>query len=105
MAGAVAAAGVVALTATLSVALVTAGSAHVVSQRLAAAADSAALAAADAASGAATGLPCERAAQVAQALGVQVSHCQLSGLVATVTVATTFAGLPAAASARAGPPR
>ncbi|MEV8267039.1 Rv3654c family TadE-like protein [Microbacterium sp. NPDC076911] len=105
MAGAVAATGVVALTAALSVALVTAGSAHVVSQRVAAAADSAALAAADAASGAATGLPCERASQIGQALGVEISQCQLDELVATVTVVTTFAGLPAEASARAGPPR
>ncbi|MGZ0713032.1 Rv3654c family TadE-like protein (plasmid) [Coraliomargarita sp. W4R53] len=103
MPGTIAAVGAVAVAATLSVSLVTAGAAHVLSQRLAGAADSSALAAADAAAGAVIGSPCERAAQVADALGAVLARCEIDELIATVTVATTFVGLPAQASARAGP--
>ena len=84
-------------------ALAVVGMASGAAQRLAGAADAAALAAADAASGAATGAPCERAAEVAEANGVTVASCDLAELIATVTLSSTFAGMPFHASARAGP--
>jgi len=104
MAGAIAAIGVVGCAATLSLGFVFAGSAGVFGQRLAGAADAAALAAADAASGAVIGVPCESAESVARSAGAVLSRCEIDGLTATVTVSAMFAGLPAAASARAGPP-
>ena len=104
MPGAAAAVGIVGGTALLLVGLAAAGSAAAFSQRVAATADAAALAAADAASGAITGVPCERAEQIAGATGIRLSACDLDGLVATVTVSSLFGMLPAEASARAGPP-
>ena len=104
MAGTLLSVGVMASAATLSVGLVAAGSAAAFGQRLAGAADAAALAAADAASGAVTGIPCDRAAEIAAAAGAVVQRCDLDGLVATVVVAASFARLPATAVARAGPP-
>jgi secretion/DNA translocation related TadE-like protein len=104
MAGAIAAIGAVGCAATLSLGLVLAGSAAVFGQRLAGAADAAALAAADAASGAVIGVPCEMAETVARSAGAELSRCEIDGLTATVTVSATFARLPAAATARAGPP-
>ncbi|MDE0546005.1 Rv3654c family TadE-like protein [Microbacterium sp. C7(2022)] len=104
MPGTVASAGAVAVASTLALGLVVVGAAHVQSQRVAAVADSAALAAADAASGAIVGVPCERAAQLAAAAGMELAGCEVESLVATVTVAAVFTGLPVTASARAGPP-
>jgi secretion/DNA translocation related TadE-like protein len=104
MTGAIAAIGVVGCAATLSFGLVLAGSAGVFGQRLAGAADAAALAAADAASGAVIGVPCESAEAVARSAGAELSECEIDGLTATVTVSAMFARLPAAATARAGPP-
>lgn len=104
MAGTLIAVGVVACTATLALGLVAAGTASAFGQHLAGAADAAALAAADAASGAVSGIPCERATQVAVAAGVMVQRCELDGLVATVVVGADFGRLPAVAAARAGPP-
>ncbi len=104
MAGSALAIGVVAMTASLAVGFAGIGAAAAFGQRLAGAADAAALAAADAASGAVTGLPCDRAADVATALGVRVESCDLDGLVATVVVSATFGHLVATAAARAGPP-
>lgn len=104
MAGTLLSVGVVVCAATLAVGFTTAGTAAVFSQRLAGAADAAALAAADAASGAITGVPCERAAEVAASSGASLSVCLLDGLIATVTVTGRFGVLAAAASARAGPP-
>jgi secretion/DNA translocation related TadE-like protein len=104
MAGAIAAIGAVGCAATLSLGLVFAGSAAVFGQRLAGAADAAALAAADAASGAVIGVPCESAEAVAQSAGAALTRCEIDGLTATVTVSAMFAGRPAAATARAGPP-
>ena len=104
MAGAIAAIGVVGCAATLSVGLVFSGSAAVFGQRLAGAADAAALAAADAASGAVAGVPCESAEAVARSAAAELSGCEINGLTATVTVSAMFGGLPAAATARAGPP-
>jgi secretion/DNA translocation related TadE-like protein len=103
MPGAATTLGFVAVTATLAVGLAAASSASVFGQRLAGAADAAALAAADAAAGAVIGVPCERAAEVAEASGVALAECDLDGLVATVEVAGRFGLLPCAARARAGP--
>jgi secretion/DNA translocation related TadE-like protein len=104
MTGAALSLGVVAVAASLTVGLATVGSAAVVGQRLAGAADAAALAAADAASGAVSGVPCERAAQIAEASNATLTGCELDGLLATVAVSARFIGLVATASARAGPP-
>lgn len=69
------------------------------------AADLAALAAADAASGAIGGVPCEVAAAVARGNGTRLTNCEAKGLVLTVTVSGSFAGIPFTAAARAGPSR
>ncbi|QAY58786.1 helicase [Microbacterium protaetiae] len=103
MAGAVLAVGAIGAAAALTVALAAVGSAAVQSQRAADAADAAALAAADAASGAVTGIPCDRAAEVARAGGAAVTACAVDGLIATVTVSVPFGALSATAVARAGP--
>lgn len=95
--------GVIAAAATLTVGLAAVSAASVFGQRLAGAADGAALAAADAASGAVTGVPCERADQVAEASGASVVACAVDGLFATVTVSARFGLLAADAQARAGP--
>jgi secretion/DNA translocation related TadE-like protein len=104
MAGAVLTVGVVACAAVLSIGLVTAGAAAVLGQRVAGAADGAALAAADAASGAVGGQPCDRAAEVAAAVGAALTVCEVDGLIATVSVSAPFGAFTATASARAGPP-
>ncbi|WP_137843265.1 Rv3654c family TadE-like protein [Microbacterium sp. 2FI] len=104
MAGATLSAAVVGCAAALVVGLATVGTAAVVGQRLAAAADAAALAAADTASGAAHGIPCERADEVAHAHDAVLAECRLEGLIATVSVTTSFGGVEATARARAGPP-
>ena len=72
-------------------------------QRLIGAADLAALAAADAASGAIVGVPCEVAAAVARGNGARLAGCEPEGLVVSVTVSGSFAGIPITAAARAGP--
>ncbi|QIG39959.1 helicase [Microbacterium sp. 4R-513] len=104
MPGSILSVAVVAAAAAASVGLCAVGAAAVEGQRLAGTADAAALAAADTASGAASGVPCERAGEVASLAGAEVVECDLDGLIATVTVAVRFAGLEVAASARAGPP-
>lgn len=104
MAGTAVAVGLVGGAAALAVGLATVASAAVFGQRLAGVADAAALAAADAASGAVTGVPCERAGQIAAVSGAVVETCELDGLVATVSVSARLGPLPAIARARAGPP-
>jgi secretion/DNA translocation related TadE-like protein len=104
MAGTVAGVGVMAGAIVVTAALAVVGAASVHTQRLSGAADAAALAAADAASGAVTGIPCDRAAEVAASAGATVTRCDLDGLVATVTVSAPFGALAASVSARAGPP-
>ena len=104
MAGALAAAAVVAGAVTLTGALAAVGAASVAGQRIAAAADAGALAAADSASGAVPGVPCDRAAEVAGAFGAAVDACAVGELVATVTVSLRLGPLTAHATARAGPP-
>lgn len=74
-------------------------------QRVIGAADLSALAAADAASGAIGGVPCNIATGVATANGTRLRACDIHGLVVSVTVIGSFAGIPVEASSRAGPPR
>lgn len=104
MAGAVLTVGACGACAILAVGLALAGGASAYGQRLAGAADGAALAAADAASGAASGEPCARAAEVAVTADASVLSCEFDELTVTVTVSGVFAGIPVAATARAGPP-
>ena len=104
MPGAATAVGIVGCAAVLTIGFASIAGGAVFGQRLAGVADAAALAAADAASGAVTGIPCERAEEVAAAAGTVLEACGVDGLIATVTVAGRFGALPAAASARAGPP-
>jgi len=106
MAGTALAAGVLTVTATLSLGLAAVGGAAVTAQRAAGAADAAAVAAADAASGAVITDedPCALAARVAAASGAAVSACTLRGLTATVEVRSAYAGLVAVSRARAGQP-
>ena len=68
------------------------------------AADAAALAAADVRSGAVAGVPCDAAASVARANDATLVACEVDGLVVTVVVAGSFAGLPLRGAATAGPP-
>ncbi|GAA1465334.1 helicase [Microbacterium thalassium] len=95
---------VAAVSATCAVALCAVAAGAVEGQRAAAAADAAALAAADAASGAIPGYPCERAQEVAGALGFEVAECDLSALIATVSVRGGIGPMHATATSRAGPP-
>ena len=74
-------------------------------QRVIGAADLSALAAADAASGAIAGAPCDVAAGVATANNARLATCHADGLVVSVTVVGSFAGIPIEAHSRAGPPR
>jgi secretion/DNA translocation related TadE-like protein len=104
MPGSALAVGIVSATAASLLALAAVAAAGVHAQRAAAAADGAALAAADAASGAITGFPCERAREVAEAMQVSLHDCEVTGLIATVTIGATFGHLPVEARARAGPP-
>ena len=104
MAGTLVAVGVVGCAAALCAGFALVGSAAVFGQRIAGVADAAALAAADAASGAVAGVACELAQTIAASAQLQLSACEVDGLVATVTVTGSFARLPATATARAGPP-
>ncbi|MBP3976104.1 helicase [Microbacterium sp. BLY] len=106
MAGSALAAGVLVVSATLSLGLAAVGGAAVTAQRAAGAADAAALAAADAATGAVAvrDEPCVVAARVAEASGTALTGCSLEGDVATVSVQAAYAGLAAVSRARAGPP-
>jgi hypothetical protein len=104
MPGAAAATGVLAACLALAAGLAVVGAAAVRGQQVAAAADAAALAAADAVSGAVPGIPCERAALLAETAGATVTACETSGAIATVAVRAAFGMLPLTAVARAGPP-
>jgi len=104
MAGTVASVGIAAVAAAVIVAAAGVGAASVVAQRAAGAADAAALAAADAASGAVVGVPCDRADELAAAVGARVRSCELAELIATVSVTVSFGAWEVAAAARAGPP-
>lgn len=93
-----------AVAAILGTGVVIAGGASVTSQRLASAADAAALAAADAATGFASGDPCERARDVAEANGVAVATCEVNAHRVEVSVTDTYAGFAVVVGARAGSP-
>lgn len=103
--GGVLALGILAMLAVLTLAAVGVGSALAARQRVVAAADAAALAAADTALGIHPGIPCQVAAEVTAAHGVNLVRCDLDGVVATVAVSAEIAGVAVDASARAGPPR
>jgi hypothetical protein len=75
-----------------------------VGRSVANAADAAALAAADTASGAIAGYPCVAAEAVATLNETAVTHCSVTGLIASVSVRRRVHGVDLAASARAGPP-
>ncbi len=96
--------GVVAVVVGATVAMAAVGGAAVTARRVAGAADAAALAAADTASGAVPGFPCAAAERVTAAAGWQLTECHVDGLVATVTVAGAYGGVPLDARSRAGPP-
>lgn len=106
MAGSALALGGLAVTAVLGLGAAMVGGAGATSQRAAAAADAAALAAADAVSGAVavTEDPCTVAVRVAEVHGTELQDCRIDGLVVVVHVSTRYAGFPAAAGSRAGPP-
>jgi len=104
MAGTAAALGALAVTGVMAVGVSAAGAAGISAARAGAAADAAALAAADAATGAASGIPCERAAEVAAAGGAALLTCTLTDVMATVAVRVGTGLLAAEARARAGPP-
>ena len=106
MAGSALGAGLLVVSATLSIGLAAVGGAAVTAQRAADAADAAALAAADAATGAVptAEAPCTLAARVAVAGAARLTSCSLEGDVATVSVEAAYAGLAAVSRARAGPP-
>ncbi|WP_251446068.1 helicase [Microbacterium sp. USTB-Y] len=106
MAGSALAVGGIAVAAALGIGAAAVGGAGATSQRVAAAADAAALAAADVLSGAVAvdSDPCALAARVAEAHGAALEDCHIAGLEVVVRVGTAYAGLPAAAGARAGPP-
>lgn len=72
--------------------------------RALAAADAAALAAADVALGAAPGVPCDRAGEIARANGATLTACRQQGVVVRVRVVIAAPLLPVAGDAQAGPP-
>ncbi|WEO78025.1 hypothetical protein BJQ94_03010 [Cryobacterium sp. SO2] len=76
----------------------------VVAGQLRTAADATALAAADTASGLLPGVPCESAQRTATLNAVELSGCEVDGLIATVTTTRVAAGFLLSARARAGPP-
>jgi len=104
MAGTAAALGALAVTGVMAVGMGAMGAASIYAARAGAAADAAALAAADTATGAASGVPCERAAEVAASGGAALITCTLTDMTATVAVRVGAGLLAADARARAGPP-
>jgi len=106
MAGSALAVGGIAVAAVLGLGTAMVGGAGATSQRMAAAADAAALAAADALSGAipVADEPCAVAGRVARAHGAALESCLIDGAVVIVQVSAAYAGFPAVAGSRAGPP-
>ncbi|NRD25353.1 Rv3654c family TadE-like protein [Frigoribacterium sp. VKM Ac-2836] len=97
-------AGGIVTVAAVCVVLVGSHSALAVRSRTAGAADASALAAADALAGVVAGSPCDRAAAIAEANGVELSACAVSGAEATVEVSTALGPIGVTARATAGPP-
>jgi secretion/DNA translocation related TadE-like protein len=106
MGGTALALGGIAVAGALALGAAMVGGAGAASQRVAAAADAAALAAADATSGAVPvqGDPCALALRVAAAHHAALDECRIDGLVVRVRVSAAYAGFPAVAASRAGPP-
>ena len=103
--GGVLALAVLAMLAVLTLAAVAVGAALAARQRVIAAADAGALAAADTALGIHPGVPCEVAGEVVAAHRATLVSCDVEGVVATVNVSGSIAGVIVTAQARAGPPR
>lgn len=103
-AGAVLAIALVMAVVVIGLAGVTLASALSARQLVIGAADLAALAGADAASGAIGGVPCQVAADVARGNSARLAACEADGMVVTVTVVGSFAGIPIQARSTAGPP-
>ncbi len=104
MAGLALSVGALAVVTTLALGCAAAGAASSRAVWVSGVADAAALAAADVASGLATGIPCERAAELAARSGVHLETCEMADAVATVSVWSPFGPLSVRAQARAGPP-
>ncbi|WP_348786735.1 Rv3654c family TadE-like protein [Leifsonia sp. NPDC080035] len=102
--GAVLAVAVIGATVSLTAGTLAVGGAVVAQRRASAAADLAVLAAADTAVGRVPGDPCAIVGAVAEANGARTESCDVEGVVVTVTVSVGYLGVPARASARAGPP-
>lgn len=96
--------GIVAALVTVTALLLPLGSALVVRQLVAGAADAAALAAADVASGLLPGVPCSVAETVTAAHGVVLTGCSVTGAVVVVSAERSVLGIPVIATSRAGPP-
>ncbi|SDQ84614.1 helicase [Microbacterium sp. cf332] len=103
MAGVATAFGVLAVTMTIGVGCAAAGAAAIRSAQVTATADTAALAAADTALGFVGGVPCERAAEVVAAAGLELAACDVDGAIATVEVGASTGVFRVHARARAGP--
>lgn len=103
MAGIALSMGALAVATTLAVGCAAAGAASSTAVRVSGVADAAALAAADVASGLASGIPCERAAELASRAGAHLETCEMADAVATVSVWSPFGPLRVRAQARAGP--
>ncbi|MGN6428294.1 MAG: Rv3654c family TadE-like protein [Leifsonia sp.] len=101
--GSVLAVAVIGATVSLAAGMLAVGGAVAAQRRASAAADLSALAAADVAVGRVAGDPCQTAADVSAANGAAVTGCSADGVVVTVTTSVDYLGLPATASARAGP--
>ena len=104
MAGTPLVVGVLAVTTSLAMGVAAVGAASVSAVRAGTAADAAGLAAADTVMGVASGTPCERAAETANLVGVELEACVIEQATATVTVALPVGPFVARAQARAGPP-
>ncbi|MEH3088703.1 MAG: helicase [Microbacterium arborescens] len=105
MAGTTVAVGVLAVAAILAAGVGTAGAAAVRAAQASATADTAALAAADTVLGHFDGAPCDRAGRTAVRAGLELTACEVDGVVATVEVAASMGVFRVQARARAGPAR
>lgn len=103
MAGTASAIGALAVASAMAIGVGAVGTASIHAARVAGIADAAALAAADAATGAVSGVPCERAAEVAASAGGELAACTLTDMTAVVRVRLGAGLLVAEARARAGP--
>lgn len=103
-AGTALAVAIVAVVIVLFAMLATVGVALDAHRRAVTTADAAALAGADTALGAATGVPCVRAADIVAAASLRLDGCDQRGTLVRVRVSAVVLGLAAGAVAVAGPP-